>query len=182
MDQAEAARAGATALAGQAADLVLDPVTLRELVKVVVREAEALAAVGLARRGRTQEPEVKVLRLGLDLRGELHLDFMERDRLARREADPSKAGPFKWALAQVVRAPVALVVSVLKAAHGILWEGAVAARRSTRTQADSGLRARAQLRVVLEERAGAARAAELAWLAQRRALELPAEVERRALV
>lgn len=36
-------------------------------------------------------------------------------------------------------------------AHGILWEGAAVARRSTRTRADSGLRARAQHRAVPAE-------------------------------
>ena len=180
-DRAEVARAGATALAGQAADLVLDLATARELVKVLVREAAALAAAALARRGLTQEPEVKVLRLGWERRALRHRDSMEVDRLARRAAGPSKAEPFKWALAQVERA-AALEVSGLKAAHGILWEGAVAARRLIRTRADSGLRAKAQLLAVPVELVGAARAAELAWLARRRALELLAEVEGRAPV
>lgn len=149
VDPAKAARAGATA---------------RE-VGLEARAAE--------RRERTREREVKVLRLGQELGAQLHLDFMEADRLARRVADLSKAGPFKWARAQVVRA--ALVARGLKAAHGILWEGAVVARRSIRTRADSGLRAKAHLRVVPVERAGAARAAEQAWLVRRRALEHLAE-------
>jgi len=83
---------------------------------------------------------------------------MEPDRLVRREADLSKAGPPKLALALQVALVVALPES--KAGHGILWEEAVVARRSIRTQAVSGFSVRAQLLRVPVGQAGAARAAE----------------------
>ena len=57
---------------------------------------------------------------------------------------------------------LALVPGELTPAHGILWEGAVAVPRSIRTQVVSGFRVKAQLLVVLEQRAGAALVAELA--------------------
>jgi hypothetical protein len=157
VDPVEAARVGATAAA-----------------LVLVLEARAVEL-----RERTREREVKALRLGRELEAKPHPDFMEAERLARR-ADLSKAAPFKWALARVARAELALVAPELKAGPGTLWEGAVVARRSTRTRADSGLRAKAEVRVVLVEREGAARAAEQVWLVRRRALGLPAEVEWRA--
>jgi hypothetical protein len=158
VDPVEAARVGATAAA-----------------LVLVLEARAVEL-----RERTREREVKVLRLGRELEAKPHLDFMGADRLARRAVDLSKAAPFKSALARVARAELALVAPELKAGPGTLWEGAVVARRSTRTRADSGLRAKAEVRVVLVEREGAARAAEQVWLVRRRALGLPAEVEWRA--
>jgi hypothetical protein len=158
VDPVEAVRAGATAPAGRAADLVLVPVTARELVP----EAEALALVGLARRERTRERAAKFLRAGWEPVARAHRELMVAlDRLERLEAELSKAEPSKWALARVVRAAVlVLVAPERKAAHGISWEGAEVARRSIRTRAASGLRARAQPRVVLGERA-AARSAEL---------------------
>jgi|HubBroStandDraft_1064217.scaffolds.fasta_scaffold08749_2 hypothetical protein len=147
VDPVEAARVGATA-----ADLALVLGTARELV-LEARAAEL--------RERTREREVKVQRLGRELEAKPRLDFTEAERLAHPGADLSKAGPFKWVPAQVARAELALVAPGLRAVHGILWEGAVVARRSIRTRADSGLKAKAQFLAVLVERAGAARAVEL---------------------
>jgi hypothetical protein len=64
-------------------------------------------------------------------------------------------------LADLVPAGRALALVELTLAPGILWEGAVVVRRSIRTRAVSGLRAKAQLLAVPEERVGAARAAAL---------------------
>jgi hypothetical protein len=84
-------------------------------------------------------------------------------RLARPEADLSKVGPFKSVRVQVARAAaLARVVPEWKAAHGILWEGAVAARRSIRLRAAFGFSVKVRLRLVPAEQEQAARAAELA--------------------
>ena len=143
MDPAEAARVGATA---------------RELIKVLVREAVALAAVGQARRERIRERAFKLPRRGREPVAWHHRELMwAPGRPVRRGAEPSKAEPLKWASAQLVRAPLA---PESKAVHGTLWEGAVVARHSIQTRVVSGLRAKAELPVVLAARA-AARAVEL---------------------
>jgi hypothetical protein len=80
--------------------------------------AESPVAAAPAFREHIRERAAKFLRLGLELRAQLHPDFMAADRLVRREVELLKAGPPKWALAQVVPAPVA--PGEWKAVHGIL--------------------------------------------------------------
>jgi len=142
VDPAEAARVGA-----------MDRANL-----VLVLEAEELA-----RRERTLEWVAKFLRVGRDLVALVHREVTRASgRLARPEADLWKAGPSKWVRVQVARAAALARVPEWKAAHGILWEGAVAARRSIRMRVAFGFSVKVRLRLVPAEQAQAAREAELA--------------------
>src|SRR5271166_5000 len=108
VDPAEAAQVGATARADQAADLVVVLVTV--------------AAAALVSRERTRERAAKFPRLGLELGAWPHLELTLVADPAHREAELSKAGPSKWALARVEW--VAALVQAepeLKAERGILW-------------------------------------------------------------